>query len=80
MYYLRTRPAADAVKFTVDKQVLKSTAPVEGEKKRKADDKMLQLNGHPVEKRARPTLLKGTLKEQPQPSATEPTECLMCSG
>lgn len=27
MYYLRTRPAADAIKFTVDQEVLKNTTP-----------------------------------------------------
>ena len=37
MYYLRTKPAAQAIQFTVDKTKLKTKAPGEGQKQEDTD-------------------------------------------
>ena len=47
MYYLRTKPAAAAIQFTVDKTKLKSAA---DNKKSKADEEGDSANGKDVDK------------------------------
>ncbi len=49
MYYLRTRPAADAIKFTVDAQALKETAggPAVSSERRDSDSPMKPVGSSP---------------------------------
>lgn len=64
MYYLRTRPAVDAIKFTVNKQSLKEAEMMEM-------DQQKENVGHDAFKNSTNKLNQQT-PEQP--------ECLMCSG
>ena len=72
MYYLRTRPAVDAVKFTVNKQALR-----EAETNKLAKEEEM-VNGDGKQHLLRPAL--GQLSNKLNQQTPEPPECLMCSG
>lgn len=77
MYYLRTRPAVDAVKFTVNKQALR-----EAETNKLAKDEAM-MNGIAADGKQQQNLLRpalGQLSNKLNQQTPEPPECLMCSG
>jgi ribonucleotide reductase alpha subunit len=83
MYYLRTRPAADAIKFTVDTGILNSVdAPIKDKENSKA-----VVSGKPgmvagkVEKTLIEKVVGMSLEDQVLACSIEnPGACDMCSG
>lgn len=75
MYYLRTKPAADAIKFTVDQQILLEAKMSQKEQK----EEILKKREEPAEKVFSCPLKKKTKKNGEQ-NQEDDEECLACGS